>query len=328
MPPTEDLDAYLFLGDYIYERGRPVAERPAHRSLRRDRPALAPPQVPHSTARDAGLRELHRLHPALHVWDDHEVENNYSDNLPGARAAAADRRLPRRRSSGSRAPSTRGPPPHLQADRARRDRRPVPARRAPVPDRRQRRPAAPHPRRRADALADRRAQELARAVEADRAAGEHRRRPVRRPASARHLGRLSRGPRAAARRDRAARDRATSCSSPATRTCSRATCSRATSPRSATAPRHRPPRSSTSAARSPRWARQARGEVRSRRRGTASTTGATTATRCCRSTAAQLVTEYRRTDISSPIGATEPFERFTQPVGVNNITREVLAFAV
>jgi alkaline phosphatase D len=31
---------------------------------------------------DFGLRELHRLHPTLHVWDDHEVENNYTDNRP------------------------------------------------------------------------------------------------------------------------------------------------------------------------------------------------------------------------------------------------------
>ncbi len=42
----------------------------------------------------------------------------------------------------------------------------------------------------------------------------------------------------------------------------------------------------------------------------------------------QLVTEYRRSDISTPAGVTEPFERFTQPAGVSNITREVLAFAV
>ena len=79
---TEDLDLYLFLGDYIYERSRPVNAldlRPdPHnatdlRSYRRK----------YRTYRgDEGLRELHRLHPALHIWDDHEVENNYSDNLP------------------------------------------------------------------------------------------------------------------------------------------------------------------------------------------------------------------------------------------------------
>jgi alkaline phosphatase D len=79
---TEALDLYLFLGDYIYERGRfplpsdvrvDMSDATDLRSYRRK----------YLLAReDAGLRELHRLHPALHVWDDHEVENNYSDNLP------------------------------------------------------------------------------------------------------------------------------------------------------------------------------------------------------------------------------------------------------
>jgi alkaline phosphatase D len=51
---------------------------------------------------DPDLRELHRLHPTVHVWDDHEVENNYSDNdpppAPAQRAAgyrAAAEWLPR-----------------------------------------------------------------------------------------------------------------------------------------------------------------------------------------------------------------------------------------
>jgi hypothetical protein len=41
--------------------------------------------------------------------------------------------------------------------------------------------------------------------------------------------------------------------------------------------------------------------------------------------AAQAVTEYRRSDVTSPTGATTAFERFTQPSGVNNVTRETLA---
>ena len=107
--------------------------------------------------RDEGLRELHRLHPAVHIWDDHEVENNYSDNLPAPAPLQRDRRLPRRLRVDPAGRRPARPLPHLQADRARRDRRPVPARRAPVPDRRRRRAAAQHPRRRADAVADRRA---------------------------------------------------------------------------------------------------------------------------------------------------------------------------
>ena len=70
------------LGDYIYERGR--ARLPT--DVREDRSNavdLASYRFKYLLARsDPGLQELHRLHPAMHVLDDHEVENNYSDNLP------------------------------------------------------------------------------------------------------------------------------------------------------------------------------------------------------------------------------------------------------
>lgn len=87
---SEDLDAYVFLGDYIYERTRP-GNVPG-----RDEPFnandLASYRRKYAQYRtDPGLRELHRLHPALHIWDDHEIENNYSDNrpAPGALQRAA-----------------------------------------------------------------------------------------------------------------------------------------------------------------------------------------------------------------------------------------------
>ncbi|WP_205699136.1 alkaline phosphatase [Conexibacter sp. SYSU D00693] len=78
----EPLDLYLFLGDYTYEYG-PTAGSVAGR----DDPA---PSVDLQTYRDKlrlyrsdpGLRELHRLHPIAHIWDDHEVADNYSDNAP------------------------------------------------------------------------------------------------------------------------------------------------------------------------------------------------------------------------------------------------------
>jgi len=81
----QDLDLYLFLGDYVYERGgtgeliRPdpinaTDLRSYRRKYRRYRS-------------DRNLRELHRLHPVAHVWDDHEVSNNYS-NRPEPPAAA------------------------------------------------------------------------------------------------------------------------------------------------------------------------------------------------------------------------------------------------
>ena len=78
----QDLDAYLFLGDYIYERGKtPVAGDPRTDTL--DSVDLRSYRRKYRLYRsDPGLRELHRVHPALHVWDDHELENNYSDNAP------------------------------------------------------------------------------------------------------------------------------------------------------------------------------------------------------------------------------------------------------
>jgi phosphodiesterase/alkaline phosphatase D-like protein len=79
---AETLDLYLFLGDYIYERGR--APQPTDlRVDTTDATDLRSYRRKYALARaDPGLRELHRVHPALHIWDDHEVENNYSDNLP------------------------------------------------------------------------------------------------------------------------------------------------------------------------------------------------------------------------------------------------------
>ena len=87
---TDAFDLYLFLGDYIYERG--ARHFPATCARTASRPWTSPPTAA-STALardDPGLRELHRLHPALHVWDDHEVENNYSDDLPAPAALQRD----------------------------------------------------------------------------------------------------------------------------------------------------------------------------------------------------------------------------------------------
>jgi alkaline phosphatase D len=83
-----DLDLYLFLGDYVYERsGSNVRRDPIDAvDLRSYRRKYALYRT------DPGLRELHRLLPTAHVWDDHEVVNNYTDNdpppAPAQRAAA------------------------------------------------------------------------------------------------------------------------------------------------------------------------------------------------------------------------------------------------
>ena len=71
-----DLDAIVHLGDYIYEgRGGRVAERillPARETL-----ALADYRERHAQYKtDPDLQEVHRQHPFIVVWDDHEIADN------------------------------------------------------------------------------------------------------------------------------------------------------------------------------------------------------------------------------------------------------------
>src|SRR5690606_33651129 len=72
-----DLDAVLFLGDYIYEYGSgqygAVREyEPEHEILSLDDYRLRHAQY----KRDADLQAAHRQHPFIAVWDDHETANN------------------------------------------------------------------------------------------------------------------------------------------------------------------------------------------------------------------------------------------------------------
>lgn len=79
---TQDVDLCVFLGDYIYERPRRLSP-PEPRSDTINSNDLRSYRDKYRLYRsDAGLRELHRVHPAVHIWDDHEVANNYSDNNP------------------------------------------------------------------------------------------------------------------------------------------------------------------------------------------------------------------------------------------------------
>jgi phosphodiesterase/alkaline phosphatase D-like protein len=83
---AEDLDLYVFLGDYVYEHGR-ITEG-AVRADNIDAVDLATYRRKYLRYRqDPGLRELHRVHPMVHIWDDHEVFNNYSANVPPSSAA-------------------------------------------------------------------------------------------------------------------------------------------------------------------------------------------------------------------------------------------------
>jgi alkaline phosphatase D len=77
----EPLDLYFFLGDYIYEVGRIPG------AIRQDKVEAVDLETYRRKYRvyrqDEALRALHRQHPMVHIWDDHEVENNYTDNNPG-----------------------------------------------------------------------------------------------------------------------------------------------------------------------------------------------------------------------------------------------------
>jgi alkaline phosphatase D len=72
-----DLDAVLFVGDYIYESSNPRTRVRRHEG---------PPPVTldayrarHATYKlDAELRAAHAAHPWILTWDDHEVENDYA----------------------------------------------------------------------------------------------------------------------------------------------------------------------------------------------------------------------------------------------------------
>jgi alkaline phosphatase D len=83
---AQDLDLYVFLGDYIYaERYIQTAIDPRRDMI--DANDLRSYRRKYQRYRtDTGLRALHRLHSSVHVWDDHEVENNYTDNRPAPSA--------------------------------------------------------------------------------------------------------------------------------------------------------------------------------------------------------------------------------------------------
>ncbi|BFV59823.1 alkaline phosphatase D family protein [Kitasatospora sp. CMC57] len=96
-----DLDAFLFLGDYIYEYGtgqfaargtvvRPHA--PAHEILN-----LADYRTRHGRYKtDPDLQALHAAVPTIAIWDDHEMANDAwsggaENHTPGTEGAWADR---------------------------------------------------------------------------------------------------------------------------------------------------------------------------------------------------------------------------------------------
>jgi alkaline phosphatase D len=91
-----DLDAVLHLGDYVYEyqNGRYGDGTPFSRIPEPDRETLSlvDYRLRHAQyKRDADLQEVHRQHPFIVVWDDHEIANNtWRDGAENHDAAEGD----------------------------------------------------------------------------------------------------------------------------------------------------------------------------------------------------------------------------------------------
>jgi len=81
MAARDDLDAWIHLGDYTYEYANPGAgetygEYRINDPVNEIRP-LSDYRRRYACYRaDADLQELHRLHPVIHVWDDHEFADD------------------------------------------------------------------------------------------------------------------------------------------------------------------------------------------------------------------------------------------------------------
>ncbi|MBQ1764773.1 MAG: alkaline phosphatase D family protein, partial [Aquincola sp.] len=92
-----DLDLVMHLGDYLYEYGTNQygtarATEPAHEIV-----TLADYRMRHAQyKRDADLQAMHRQHPMIAIWDDHEITNDSwkdgaQNHTEGAEGVWADR---------------------------------------------------------------------------------------------------------------------------------------------------------------------------------------------------------------------------------------------
>ena len=106
----DDLDLVVCLGDYIYERAF-ADQASVSQPVRTD--TTAPDGETQTLAEyrrkyalhhsDANLIAVRQRFPLAAIWDDHEVEDNYADGLPGG--ATTNRRVPfaERKANGYRA---------------------------------------------------------------------------------------------------------------------------------------------------------------------------------------------------------------------------------
>lgn len=81
-----DLDLVVCLGDYIYERNFFDGPRRDDLGANRDGEVqtLDEYRAKYRLYRsDPNLQAMHQAHPAIAIWDDHEVEDNYTADKPG-----------------------------------------------------------------------------------------------------------------------------------------------------------------------------------------------------------------------------------------------------
>ena len=102
----DDLDLVVCLGDYIYERQFYDPQREDTTGANGDGEVQTLPEYREKYAlyhSDESLRKLRAKVPLAAIWDDHEVEDNYSAENPGA--ATIDPRVPfgKRKRNGYRA---------------------------------------------------------------------------------------------------------------------------------------------------------------------------------------------------------------------------------
>lgn len=93
-----DLQAVVHLGDYIYENALQEGVRPQFPA--RETVTLEDYRLRYATLRsDADLQELHRQHPLIWVWDDHELANNSWRGGAGAHDPATQGEFAARRAA-------------------------------------------------------------------------------------------------------------------------------------------------------------------------------------------------------------------------------------
>ncbi|MEX2281500.1 MAG: alkaline phosphatase D family protein [Gemmatimonadota bacterium] len=78
---SEDIDLILHLGDYIYEQAEP--ENPVRRQVLGEPHTLEEYRARYTLYRlDSDLQAAHAVAPWIVTFDDHEVDNNYADEIP------------------------------------------------------------------------------------------------------------------------------------------------------------------------------------------------------------------------------------------------------